>query len=207
MDTAISTAPTGVKGSKHITTQLIVFNLQDAEYGIEIEQVKEVVLTPEIASMPETPPFIKGVANIRGNLIAILDLVERFGLKKEEAGKTPSRENLKHATAGKEDQKKEVSTLINMLEEGVTSYSLVIENDGYTIGILLEKVPDTLAIPEDAIDETSSIIGGNGTVDHNYIKGIIKDEDRVIILIDIHKIMHMDMAKGETYMQTQHAAN
>ncbi|WP_280640621.1 chemotaxis protein CheW [Hymenobacter volaticus] len=43
--------------------QLIVFRLGDEEYGLRIEQVKEVTITPEVARMPKTPPFIKGIAN------------------------------------------------------------------------------------------------------------------------------------------------
>ncbi len=59
---------------------LIVFKLGTEEYGIRIEQVKEVTITPEITRMPKTPAFIKGVANIRGDIIAIMDLEERFNI-------------------------------------------------------------------------------------------------------------------------------
>src|SRR6476620_5317930 len=62
------------------SVHLIVFKLGQEEYGIRIEQVKEVTKTPEITRMPKTPAFIKGVANIRGDIIAIMDLEERFGL-------------------------------------------------------------------------------------------------------------------------------
>ena len=61
--------------------QLIVFRLGDEDYGIRIEQVKEVTITPDVAKMPKTPPFIKGIANLRGDIIAILDLEERFRLR------------------------------------------------------------------------------------------------------------------------------
>ena len=53
--------------------QLIVFRLGDEDYGIRIEQVKEVTVTPEVARMPKTPPFIKGIVNLRGDIIAIID--------------------------------------------------------------------------------------------------------------------------------------
>ena len=61
--------------------QLIVFRLGDEDYGIRIEQVKEVTVTPEVVKMPKTPPFIKGIANLRGDIIAIVDLEERFQLR------------------------------------------------------------------------------------------------------------------------------
>ena len=64
--------------------QLIVFKLGDEEYALPIDDIKEVVITPGIAKIPQTPDYIKGVANIRGNIIAIMDMEERLGLVKEE---------------------------------------------------------------------------------------------------------------------------
>lgn len=60
--------------------QIVVFRLGDEEYGLHIDQIKEVVLTPNITKMPKTPDYVKGVANIRGNVIAIIDLQSKFGL-------------------------------------------------------------------------------------------------------------------------------
>ena len=55
--------------------QLIVFRLGDEDYGIRIEQVKEVTVTPEVARMPKTPPFIKGIAKLPdGGIIIVLDM-------------------------------------------------------------------------------------------------------------------------------------
>ena len=53
--------------------QLIIFKLGREEYAMNIDQIKEVVLTPQVAKVPQTEDYIKGVANIRGNIIAILD--------------------------------------------------------------------------------------------------------------------------------------
>src|SRR6478752_3903251 len=64
--------------------QLIIFKLGTEEYALSIDQIKEVVLTPRIARMPQTPSYIKGVANIRGSIIAILDLEQKFGIEKQE---------------------------------------------------------------------------------------------------------------------------
>ncbi|OGX87713.1 hypothetical protein BEN47_00690 [Hymenobacter lapidarius] len=80
IDPAFSSAkPERAKAAELV--QLIVFRLGDEDYGIRIEQVKEVTVTPEVARMPKTPPFIKGIANLRGDIIAIIDLEERFRLR------------------------------------------------------------------------------------------------------------------------------
>src|SRR5690349_5800373 len=60
--------------------QVMVFKLGNEEYGLHIDQIKEVVITPTITRMPQTPSYVKGVANIRGNVIAIFDLEDRFNL-------------------------------------------------------------------------------------------------------------------------------
>jgi purine-binding chemotaxis protein CheW len=65
--------------------QLIVFRLGGEEYALVIDQIKEVVITPKVSRIPLTPPYIRGVANIRGNILAILDLEARFGLPQTEA--------------------------------------------------------------------------------------------------------------------------
>lgn len=208
--------------------QLIVFKLRTEEYAINIGQVKEVVKTPDIAAIPETPKYIKGVANIRGNIIAIIDLADRFGLNKndienkdqsEDKSKKeePARHSHSQSQAGGPEQEKDASdhadekkeekekieevTNGNDAKTNKASYSLVIEGGGYTIGILLEEVPDTLAVTSEDIDETPAIFQ-NKSIDSNYIKGIVKKEERLIILIDIHQIMKMDMI-GEKFLEKQ----
>src|SRR6188768_235318 len=65
--------------------QIIDFKQGEEEYALHIDQIKEVVITPNITRMPQTPSFVRGVANIRGNIIAIIDLEEMFGLKRTNA--------------------------------------------------------------------------------------------------------------------------
>ena len=61
--------------------QFVVFRLMSEEYGVSIESVQEIVRVPEqIASVPNTPPFIKGVVNLRGTVIPLIDQRSRFGL-------------------------------------------------------------------------------------------------------------------------------
>lgn len=53
---------------------LIVFRIGTEEYALPIESVREVVKTPHIARIPQLPAYIRGVANVRGNVVAVLDL-------------------------------------------------------------------------------------------------------------------------------------
>ncbi|MFH1684621.1 MAG: chemotaxis protein CheW [Candidatus Margulisiibacteriota bacterium] len=60
--------------------QLIDFHLGKEWYGIEIIKVREVVKVPPITYLPGAPPYILGIANLRGNILSITDLKKIFGL-------------------------------------------------------------------------------------------------------------------------------
>lgn len=69
--------------------QLIVFNLGDEELGATIDQIREIIRVGPITLIPNSPDFIKGVANVRGEITVAVDLKERFFLhtKKETESK------------------------------------------------------------------------------------------------------------------------
>jgi purine-binding chemotaxis protein CheW len=65
--------------------QFISFSVGQEEYGLELLRVKEVIRIREITRLPKAPIFVKGVINLRGDVIPIIDLRDKFGL--------PAREN------------------------------------------------------------------------------------------------------------------
>ena len=70
--------------SAHGTLQLIVFTVGGEDYGLEIEKVQEVIRMKPIKKLPKTPPFILGVMNLRGNIIPIVGLRQKFGFDSKE---------------------------------------------------------------------------------------------------------------------------
>jgi len=64
----------------------LTFSLGDEEYGIGILKVKEIIGMMRITPVPQTPEFVKGVINLRGKVIPVIDLRLRFGI--EEIGYT-----------------------------------------------------------------------------------------------------------------------
>lgn len=60
--------------------QLVVFNLGEEEYGVDILQVQEIKRLTEITRVPNAPDFVEGVINLRGNVIPVIDLHKRFQL-------------------------------------------------------------------------------------------------------------------------------
>ncbi len=60
--------------------QLVSFRLAEEEYGVEITKVREIILMGEITRVPQTPPYVKGLINLRNTVIPVIDLRTRFGL-------------------------------------------------------------------------------------------------------------------------------
>lgn len=142
------------------SVQIIVFKLANGEYALKIDQIKEVVITPNIAKVPLVPSYIKGVANIRGNILAIVDLEEKFGL----------------------------TELGNAEKDKKGYYSLVVESDTLNMAILVKEVPNTLTVKHGDIDHSPDLIESQAG-DKKYINGIVKLEDRIVILIDIYSVI------------------
>jgi purine-binding chemotaxis protein CheW len=141
---------------------MVIFRLGSEEYGIRIEQVKEVTITPPVARVPRTQPFIKGIANIRGDIIALMDLEERFGLTS--ATETP-------------------------ILKQERSFTLVIDVDQFTIGLLVREVPQSLTIPVGKVDTTPGLIK-ESSFDNGFIDGIAKFDSRLIIVLNMEKILN-----------------
>jgi len=140
--------------------QLIVFRLGDEDYGIRIEQVKEVTITPEVVRMPKTPPFIKGITNLRGDIIAVVDLEERFQLR----------------PAGRPVPE--------------FSYTLAVEAPDYTLGLIVREVPRPITIPVSAIEPAPEFVQDNGQRDkylEGIAK--LPNGQGVIIVLDMPKLL------------------
>ena len=139
--------------------QLIVFRLGDEDYGIRIEQVKEVTVTPEVARMPKTPPFIKGIANLRGDIIAIIDLEERFQLRP--AGRPlPER-----------------------------SYTVAVEAADYTLGLVVREVPRPFTMPLSQIEPAPDFVQDSSTRDKYLEGIAKLPEGGIIIVLDMRKLL------------------
>jgi purine-binding chemotaxis protein CheW len=68
--------------SENKIVQVVTFSLlNDVEYGINILSIHEILKKTDITRLPNTPPFIKGVINLRGNVIPVVNIRRKFGYK------------------------------------------------------------------------------------------------------------------------------
>jgi len=69
------------KSKTHLgEVQLVIFKLGVEEFGVEINQVREIVRVVPITPIPRAPDFIEGVVNLRGQILAVIDLAKRMNL-------------------------------------------------------------------------------------------------------------------------------
>ncbi len=115
-----------IKATTITTGKYLTFTLDEEEYGIGILKVKEIIGMMDITSVPRTPQFIKGVINLRGKVIPIIDLRLKF-----EMGEIPYTDR----------------TCIIVVE--VDS-----EEGTILIGIVVDAVSEVLNIQEGEIEET-----------------------------------------------------
>lgn len=62
----------------------LTFFLGEEEYGIAIDQIKEIIAMMNVTSVPKTPPYMKGLINLRGSIIPVVDMRLRLGMEERE---------------------------------------------------------------------------------------------------------------------------
>lgn len=75
------------KSRKIEERQVVVFALGEEEFGVDISEVREIIKIEQFTKIPDTEGFIKGVINLRGGIIVIIDLAMKLGLKGKETDK------------------------------------------------------------------------------------------------------------------------
>jgi purine-binding chemotaxis protein CheW len=140
--------------SKEDILQLVTFALGNEEYAVDILKVQEINRMSEIAKVPNAPPYVKGVINLRGRVIPVISLRQRFGLSEKES-----------------DDKSRI---------------MIMDIQGITLGVVVDAVSEVLRVPSNVVEDTPPMATDIST---EFIKGIAKLEDRLIILIDMDKLV------------------
>ncbi len=81
MASELKTMNQAIKATTIKTGKYLTFSLEKEEYGIGILKVKEIIGMMPITSIPRTPEFVKGVINLRGKVIPVLDLRAKFEME------------------------------------------------------------------------------------------------------------------------------
>lgn len=140
--------------------EFLTFTLGKEEYGLDILKVQEIRGYDTVTVIANMPEFIKGVINLRGIIVPIVDLRIKF-----------------HLGSVTYDQ----FTVVIILNLG-----------SRVVGIVVDSVSDVLSLTAEQIKAAPSL---SATLDTRYILGLGTVDERMLILVDIEKLMNSnDMA-------------
>ncbi len=139
------------------TTQYLTFKLEDEIFALDISKVREVLDFTTVTKVPKTPEFMRGVINLRGSVVPVVDLRLKFGMSKTE---------------------KTVNTCIIITE-------VTVDNETTVLGALADSVQEVMDLEPGQIEAAPKIgtrlntefIRGMGKRDNAFV--IILDIDKV----------------------------
>ena len=137
----------------------LTFELGGEAYGLEILKVKEIIGIMNITSVPRMPEYVKGVINLRGKVIPVIDLRLKFGMEPLEYN--------------------ERTCIIVVDITGKSANSVM-------VGVVVDSVSDVINIGDDEIEDTPTF---GVKLDTEYILGMAKSKGGVKILLDIDRVL------------------
>ncbi|HET6461661.1 MAG TPA: chemotaxis protein CheW [Syntrophales bacterium] len=153
---------TSAREGKYLT-----FGLGSEEYGLEILKVKEIIGVMNITPVPQTPKYVKGVINLRGKVIPVIDLRLKFSMDAVEYN--------------------DRTCIIVVDIAGKAGKKTV-------MGIVVDSVSEVLNIRGDEIEDTPTF---GVRLDTDYILGMAKIKGGVKILLDINRVLTSDVIMAE----------
>ena len=141
--------------------QLVTFEIAAEEFAVDILAVQEINRMMDLTRVPQAPAEIEGVINLRGKIIPVMDLRQRFGLESRE------RDN---------------QTRI-----------IVVEVDGRVLGFIVDRVRQVLPISRSIVEPAPDMVA---TIDSQFISGVGKLPDRLLILLDLDHLLSGQLAEA-----------
>jgi purine-binding chemotaxis protein CheW len=141
-------------GSSGSGQELLTFTLGKEEYGIEILKVQEIRGYEAVTTIPNSPDYIKGVINLRGVIVPIVDLRIKFNL--------------------------------GSAEYNQFTVVIILSVANRVVGVVVDSVSDVLALTNDQLRPPPEL---GTTMDASYIVGLGALQDRMLILVDIERLI------------------
>lgn len=145
--------------------QYLTFVLDDEMFAIGILAIREIIGYGQITEVPMVPPFIRGVINLRGAVVPVIDLSVRFG--------RPPRETTKR-------------TCIVIIEIAETSGE---QQQHHHMGIVVDSVSEVLEIPATDIEPPPTF---GAQIRTDFIAGMGKVNGRFVVLLDVNRILSLE---------------
>ncbi len=138
--------------------QYLSFTLGGEDYGVDILRVQEIRGWEELRPLPDTPDYVKGVLDLRGTIVPIVDLRIRLKMSKVEYHNTT------------------VIIVLSVKDENA---------DIKLVGAVVDAVSDVLDVKADEIKDAPSIAC---RINDRYIRGMVTREKRMVVLLNVDKL-------------------
>ena len=153
--------PTEANAAKAKSGKYLTFKLGVEEYGLEILKVQEIIKMMDITRVPRTPAFVRGVINLRGKVIPVVDLRLKFGME------------------SRETTDKTCVIVVQAAQASAASGSV-------TMGTIVDEVSEVLNISNAQIEPAPEF---GTSVNTDFILGMGKVAKKVVMLLDIDKVL------------------
>lgn len=155
--------------------QLVVFELSNEHYGVDISAVESIIKMQPITAVPQAPSFVEGITNLRGSILPVMDLRKRFGLRDTSQ------------MDGKPTSQHDESRIV------------VVSMDGMKVGMIVDAVSEVLRVPADAIEPPPPMVT---SINSAFITGIAKVGEKLIILLDLARILTVSEKDQMAHLDT-----
>lgn len=136
--------------------QFVIFRLNEEKYALDINHVGGITECSDLTPVPDSEPYVRGLMNLRGQIMPIIDLKNRFGIAK---GEKP--------------------------EDRV----IIVRTGEQELGFIVDDASQALTVDESDIDPPPGIIMKE---DNEYLSGVVKHGNEIIIMIDLTKVLSMN---------------
>jgi len=157
---AIGEVDTGKSKTKFQPGKFLTFRLGEESYGVAVLKIREIIRMQKITLVPQMPPYVKGVINLRGKVIPVIDMRLKFNV-------------------GSDAVTERTCIVVVQIENRQTSIT-------NSVGLIVDAVEEVMTITETEVEETPDL---GGQFDGQYILGLAKIKGEVKTLLDIDEVI------------------
>ena len=157
------------KNENHISLagKYLTFCLGKEQYGVPILKVQEIIGMMPVTCIPRTPEYVRGVINLRGKVIPIIDLRVRFGMPVH-------------------DDTEKTCVIVTQIESGESCIIM---------GCVVDEVHEVTDVSDKQLEDVPKV---GASINTSFILAIAKFAERVIMLLNMDKVLSVDETKEIT---------
>lgn len=138
--------------------QFVAFQLGTENYGVDIMMVNSIVHPDGVREIPNSPDFVEGIYNLRGEIIPVINLHRRFGI---------------------------AARVFESEEEEYERGMMIIQIGGDKIGLIIDSVSRVVSVEKEKIQPPPSTIAG---IRREYIQGVYNRDDLYLVILEVNRI-------------------